>query len=238
MRYSIIIFFILSQLNVQGQTSGCDLQSVDSLSPIDAIAVLKICSDEELEFLKQVKLGDSYFRNSNSPLAIVHYEKARQINSTDKQLLRNLSAAYEQTNNRAKILMIEDINGVKHHIINPSYRDLWVLLSYLLLITIGIFLFRKIFFKIEPPKIWIISLVLGTLFTLNVLVSFYNDGDYAIIIANNQSVFESTSGISETVSTLNPGYKVEIKKTIEEWSQIILATGQMGWIKNDAFIEI
>lgn len=188
-------------------------------------------------FSKEIEQGDINFQNSNYGNAILHYERARKYDSTNQDLLRNLKSAYLETNNRANVLIIEDIYSYGHYLSNPRYRDLWAILSILSLLFWGVFkvLSRESRTLNRLKSSLLISFLICSSITI---YAFKTDKEFGIVMENNLNVYETTSGISTTISVLNSGYKVEIIKTIDEWTKITLATGKTGWVINDNLIPV
>ena len=46
-------------------------------------------------------------------------------------------------------------------------------------------------------------------------------------------IFESSTETANVLTSVNPGYKLTILESFEEWSKVQLPTKQKGWILND-----
>jgi len=189
------------------------------------------------EFSQLVIEGDIHFQEQNFAEAILKYEKASKINSGHTELLRNLTAAYENTANSASTLFISDIHSISNQIFNPKLKDAYACISYILLIVSMTILYRATF-NTKHRKAHLIAYSF-TLLSLILAISTVSDSlTEAIVTEPETKVYESTSETAPLVTSVNPGYKVKVLKSFEEWSSVVLPTQQTGWIKNKTITKI
>lgn len=183
------------------------------------------------EFSQLVVEGDSCFQEQNFAEAVLKYEQARKLDSSHPELLRNLTAAYENTANNAKTLFISDISSFSNQLFNPRFKDLYVFTSYILLIISLIVLYRNLgITRHKKPHFILYTMAMLTI--VLALATLSTNSEEAIVKIPETKIYESTSETAPLVTSVNPGYKVRIIKSYEEWSSVELPTKQKGWVKN------
>jgi len=183
------------------------------------------------EFSQLVIEGDSCFQEQNFAEAILKYEQARKLDSSHPELLRNLTAAYENTANSANTLFISDISSFSNQLFNPRFKDFYAFTSYILLISSLILLYRNLRVT-RHKKTHLILYALAVLSIVLALATLSTNSEEAIVKIPETKIYESTSETAPLVTSVNPGYKVRIIKSYEEWSAVELPTQQKGWVKN------
>ena len=183
------------------------------------------------EFSQLVIEGDSCFQEQNFAEAILKYEQARKLDSSHPELLRNLTAAYENTANSANTLFSSDISSFSNQLFNPRFKDFYAFTSYILLISSLILLYRNLRVT-RHKKTHLILYALAVLSIVLALATLSTNSEEAIVKIPETKIYESTSETAPLVTSVNPGYKVRIIKSYEEWSAVELPTQQKGWVKN------
>lgn len=187
-------------------------------------------------------LGNAYFKSGNIPAAILNYEKALKLDPTDSDIRYNLSLA----NSR----IVDKIEPLPEFFLKTWWRsardifssDQWakagLLFLMLTLLTAFVFIASK---SIPVRKI---SFWSGTIFIFLMLIAFtfsssgyryYHQKNSAIIFAPTVTVKSSPNDNSVDLFVIHEGTKVFISDRVEEWSEIRLANGNVGWIKNSTF---
>jgi len=211
--------------------SACEISSVDSLEAQEAIELLNSCEPIENVYLHSIKLGDSYFRNRNWAMAILNYERARKLNSSDDKLVKNLINAYSHTNNGAKTLLISEISSAKHMLTSPHLRDYWVVINLLFLLSsVLLYMKRSSDKSSRASKILTGTIIIALVFMGLALYSFSQEKNYAVVMDDSVPVYGSTSGTTDPISVLNLGYRLEVSSMKEDWAEVILATNQRAWL--------
>jgi len=183
------------------------------------------------EFSQLVIEGDSCFQEQNFVEAILKYEQARKLDSSQPELLRNLTAAYENTANSANTLFISGISSFSNQLFNPKFKDHYAFTSYILIIISLIVLYRNLGIT-RHKKPHFILYALAVLSIVLALATLSTNSEEAIVKIPETKIYESTSETAPLVTSVNPGYKVRIIKSYEEWSSVELPTKQKGWVKN------
>ncbi len=190
-------------------------------------------------------LGNAYFKAGNIPAAILYYEKARKLDPTDESTQFNLELA----NSR----IIDKLEPLPQFFLKTwwkSSRDLlnsdqWAsvgILSFILLlicaavfIISGAMLTRKFSF-------WSGIVFLGIM-GLSFIFSASGYNEYSrhsggIVFTPTVTVKSSPSENSVDLFVIHEGIKVFITDQVEGWSEVRLANGNVGWIKNETYRPI
>lgn len=186
-------------------------------------------------------LGNAYFRSDELGEAILHYEKARQLNPRDEDIRYNLKIA------RARIQ--DRIEPPENSILIRVFNTLKYLLNLheLAWLTAGIFLLGGFLFSLW----WILRrtrirtfighalVVCSILFLLvaPLLVSRTIEAHkhtYGIILQKEVQVRSAPQQLTTTVFTLHEGTKMEVEGAQNQWYQIRLVDGKEGWIPVNA----
>lgn len=213
------------------------MKTVMTLISCSFVLISSFAMPTPKEFSQLVIEGDSCFQEQNFAEAIVKYEQARKLDSSHPELLRNLTAAYENTTNSANTLFISDIRSFSNRLFNPRFKDLYSFTSYILLILSIIFFTRDLSVT-HHKKIHLILYSLAVLSIVLALVTQSTNSKEAIVNISEAKIYESTSETAPLITSVNPGYKVRVLKSYEEWSSIELPTKQKGWIKNNVIKPI
>jgi SH3-like domain-containing protein len=70
------------------------------------------------------------------------------------------------------------------------------------------------------------------------LATLSTNSEEAIVKIPETKIYESTSETAPLVTSVNPGYKLRILESYEEWSSVELPTKQKGWVKNNTINPI
>jgi len=183
-------------------------------------------------------LGNSYFRFKNLPKAILYYEKAKLIAPDDEEINFNL--------NLANSLIIDKVNAVPEFFVSKWIKNAitqfnsntWAIISLTIFIIslafLLLFLFSK---KIILRKIffWVgVFLLMFTVFSTYSSISTKNNitnNNSAIIMKSVTTAKSSPSDSSTDLFIVHEGTKIIIRETVEDWSEIKLSDGNIGWLK-------
>ncbi len=80
--------------------------------------------------------------------------------------------------------------------------------------------------------------VILSLLLANYKSNLINNNNYAIIMPISLTVKSSPDAKSTDIFVVHEGLKVEVIDNIEDWSEIKLANGEKGWVKNTSFEKI
>ncbi len=190
-------------------------------------------------------LGNSLFKLNDMPAAILYYEKARKIAPKNEDINYNLSLA----NSR----IIDKIEAVPEFFLKQWWNQLKELFSVdtwavsgitafviSLLMALVFFLSGSIFLR--KGTFWTgIFMLLITVISFTIAIQKYNQytqHNEAIVFTPTVTVKSSPSEGSVDLFVIHEGTKVKISDHVEGWSEIRIADGSVGWVRNTAFKTI
>jgi tetratricopeptide (TPR) repeat protein len=190
-------------------------------------------------------LGNAYFKAGNIGPAILNYERAKKINPDDEDLAANLKLANQKTEDKieaAPSLLAEQWqNGVT----NRMNEKQWSLVLILLIIcSLSLF---SVYIWSSKKSLKQTGFFTGSGFLILAFISFfiakskYNDtanSNSAIIISPSITVTGSPSEKGTRLFLLHEGTKINILEETEEWTEIKIANGNVGWVKTMNFQKI
>ncbi len=190
-------------------------------------------------------LGNSYFRIKEIPKSILNYERAKLLSPIDEDINFNL--------NLASSLIIDKVNIIPEFFIYSWIKDIlnflsinnWAIISLSLfvfsLILVLLFLFsektflRKLFFW-TGSFTFIISLICLVLAVYGRAMIVNNHS--AIVMQAVTTAKSSPNDSSTDLFIIHEGTKVTINEKLDDWTEIKLADGNVGWIKTKDIEEI
>lgn len=185
-------------------------------------------------------IGNSFYKLNNIPESNYYYEKAKSISPNDDDILTNLSFAQNLRIDKIETLPVTDIQNLKLSILDLLSEKGW---SFMLIILIWMTCFAFILyifsndskFKRSFFSISLLFLILSS-FTLFVNIEKKKNSEikYAIIYDKEIEVWSEPNNISELKFLLHEGTKVKQIDVIEDWINIQLENGTIGWIQSSS----
>ena len=185
-------------------------------------------------------LGNAFYKLNNIPESNFFYEKARSISPTDEDILINLSYAQNLRIDKIEKLPITQTQNLKINILNLLSERGWsvllIILSWIACVSFLLYLSvnnsgnKRIFFT------QFIILMIGfiVVFTINYEKKNLNNEMFAIIYDKEIEVWSEPNKISELKFLLHEGTKVKQVDTIQDWVNIQLENGTLGWIQSSS----
>jgi tetratricopeptide (TPR) repeat protein len=190
-------------------------------------------------------LGNAYFKLNSIPAAILNYEKGRKLNPSDEDILFNLNLANSRIIDKMEPLPEFFLKSwwktVRDSFSSNQWARTGVFLFIISLIAAALFLisasvlFRKISFW--SGIIVLTATVLSFLFSISSYREFSTKSS-AIIFTPTVTVKSSPNDNSVDLFVIHEGTKVQITDTVEGWSEVHLANGNVGWVKADTYRPI
>jgi tetratricopeptide (TPR) repeat protein len=190
-------------------------------------------------------LANAYFKADEIPSAILYYEKARKLNPGDEDIAYNLSLANSK--------IIDKIEPVPEFFLKTWWRSIrekatadgWARLMIItfcvtLAAAAAFFFFSTILLRKLTFFGGIISLALTLLFFVLAFQSHKSFTRHAegIVFTPTVTVKSSPNEASVDLFVVHEGTKVWITDQLEGWSEVRIANGSVGWIKNTAYQSI
>jgi len=185
-------------------------------------------------------LGNAYYKLNNIPESNFFYEKARSISPTDEDILINLSFAQNLRIDKIEKLPITQTQNFKINILNLLSEKGWsvllIILAWIACVSFVLYLSvnnsgnKRIFFT----QFIILMIGLIVVSTINYEKKNLNNEKFAIIYDKEIEVWSEPNKISELKFLLHEGTKVKQVDTIQDWVNIQLENGTLGWIQSSS----
>ena len=189
-------------------------------------------------------LGNAYLKNNQIPQSILYYEKALKLKPNNEDIKSNLDYANLFINNEIQHSSQFIIDRIFLTITNTLTSNHWAILAIIFLILalaqIAIFLFAK---SHRTRKLSFFSSIFT--FIIVIFLLFVSYQNMQNIISPKQAIIMQTTSLKSSPTAkgtdlyiLNPGIKVQITNTSEQWYEIRLPNGTKGWILNEKIEKI
>lgn len=184
-------------------------------------------------------LGNAYFKDNNLPMSIVNYERALRLAPNDEDIIYNLKHANLFVQDEFVEVPDFFLDKIYNSVLHIFGSNTWALMSInafiLALVIFFVFLFSKIVIRRKFAFFGSILLVLFSVLTLNfsyqTKVAITNPN--AAIVMQISTVKSSPEIDGTEIFILNPGVKVGLKSSNDEWYEVKLPNGKVGWIRKD-----
>ena len=183
-------------------------------------------------------LGNAFYKLNNIPESNFFYEKARSILPDDEDVLINLSFAQNLRIDKIEKLPISQTQSLKINILKMFSEKGWSILlitlawaiciSLILYLSINKSIQKRIFFS-QSIILLIIAIVI---LIINIEKKELNNEKFAIVFDKEVEVWSEPNRISELKFLLHEGTKVKQIDTIQDWVNIQLENGTLGWIQS------
>lgn len=190
-------------------------------------------------------LGNAYYKSDNIGLAILNYERAKKIDPSDEDLITNLKLANQKTEDKIDATPQLFLTKWKNGILGVFNERDWSILC-ILLFSVSMFLFG-LFILSSNNGLKKMGFFTGCiLFILTIITFFIAQHKYeltvkssdAIIISSTATVTGSPNDKGTKLFILHEGTKVMVTQEQNEWTEIKIANGNVGWIKTDFLQKI
>jgi len=182
-------------------------------------------------------LGNAYYKDKQLGKAILNYERALRLNPKHEDILFNLELAnlsvVDKINIPPDFFLFKIFSDFKNYF-SLNLLTIVVIVSYVCLILftiIRIFVGKRIIRQISAGSIFVM-LIIFVLFAsiLGLRIHDKNNIKYGIIIVNKVDVKSSPEKNSTELFSLHEGLKMQVQKQVNNWYQIRLRDGKVGWV--------
>ncbi len=190
-------------------------------------------------------LGNAYFRLKEIPKAILSYERAKLLSPEDDDINYNLnlvnSYIVDKVNPLPEFIVLTWVKSVirKFSVNQWSVFSLSLfvisLLVFLVFLFSGVAVWRRLFFW--TGSFFLVISVISTIFAINSRSQIVNNHT-AIIISAVTTAKSSPDNASTDLFIIHEGTKIIINEELEDWSEIKLLDGSIGWVKSKDFEKI
>ncbi len=186
-------------------------------------------------------LGNSYFKIDNMGKSILNYERALLLDPGNSDIRTNLDIAKSKTQDNLvstpSIFFVVWVNSLINTMSVKQWAVCGIITFILLLLALGVFFFtmsekiKKISF-IGAICLLVLSLI-SNIFAYSQKSRLINRND-AIVLTPSVTVRSTPSESGTSLFILHEGTKVTIKdNSMQEWKEIELSDGKVGWISKE-----
>jgi len=189
-------------------------------------------------------LGNAHYKLGNIGKAILYYEKAKKIIPGDSDLNNNLNLANLLIAD--KITPLPELFYIRYFkkFVQLTSQSGWMKIFLTLYITLCLIICIRILVKTQKLRIILHKLILLLIFltAFFFFVLFYSNyqsdrHDWAVVMSEKVDAGSSPIEDSTELFSIHEGTKVKINRTRNNWIEISLPDGKVGWIKRE-HIEI
>jgi tetratricopeptide (TPR) repeat protein len=190
-------------------------------------------------------LGNCYFKLNKIGNAILNYEKAKVFLPEDQDIENNLKMANQQIEDKIDVLPKLFLIQWKESFVTIFSESTWSVFC-IISFVIALFFFA-IFFLSSKAVLKRTGFVGGvTLILISFTIYVIAQQSYqsittsanGVILSPSITVFSSPSEKGTKLFLLHEGTKMELLQTEDEWTEIRLTNGNVGWIKNNSYLPI
>ncbi|HLW05919.1 MAG TPA: tetratricopeptide repeat protein [Marinilabiliaceae bacterium] len=182
-------------------------------------------------------LGNSYYREGALPSAILNYERALLLAPQDNDVRYNLNLAYSQITDKIEPIDHFFISKWFASIRNVADSDTWALVS---IVTFSLFLIGMLFFFFsQKTGLRKLTFFIALWALLSSIITFsYShtqkqrliNREHAIVFSPSVTVKSAPQGGGTDLFVIHEGTKVKIMQTLNNWHEIMLQDGSVGWM--------
>ncbi|GAA0872653.1 tetratricopeptide repeat protein [Gangjinia marincola] len=185
-------------------------------------------------------LANTYHKLNELPESIYHYEKALQLDPSNKDIQNNLAfvkkATLDVIDDVPQIGITRFINQIAHSFSADGWAWLAVLFSFLG--VTGFILYYQSTYEGKKRMFFILSMLFFLFGIFSLVFAFRTSRlnaleKYAIIFAEEVEVQNEPNRRGDQLFILHEGTKVKVLEDFDNWIQIELADGRKGWLLSD-----
>lgn len=212
----------------------------------EAIAVYEEIRESGLESYKlYFNLGNAYYKTGDINNAILNYERAKLLAPQDPDIDFNLRLANQHVATEIEALPQPFFVRWRNRIINRYPADVWAGISIGTFISFlaltGLYIFSRSS-GIKKLSFWfgIIAVIISA-FTFSFAASQkekINRRRHAIVFCPRVTVKSAPVETSTDLFLLYEGVKVELSDSVNNWKEIKLPDGNVGWLPDSCMVRI
>lgn len=184
-------------------------------------------------------LGNTHYRLNNVAESIFYYEKAKQLDPNNEDLIVNSAFAENMKIDAIEPLPISQLTQWEITLLGLFSLDGWafasIVFAWLLVLSLGAYwwlnrsLWKRVFFTMS---LLCTLLFFGIFIVASVVENRKATTEYAILFSEQMSIRAEPNDRSDILFILHKGTKVQVKDSLQDWQEISIANGASGWIKN------
>ena len=185
--------------------------------------------------------ANTYYRKQDIGQAILYYEKAKVNNPRDLDIQYNLKFVNSQLEYSVKDTRNWYLRALEYvlNLVTHSEVMLLALALYFFFVLAWVFV---LYFRPDHPWGWIRKTLLISFLCSFVLVGLKGVQAYmirdAVVVSKEAEVRFGPSSTDQVAFRLGEGLKVYVVDHHSDWSRILLANSDTGWVKNSEIAEV
>ena len=190
-------------------------------------------------------LGNAHYKNGNNAQALLWYERARQLDPNNEDIIHNISFVQQKLIDKIEILPELFIVKWWNTCSNFLTGNQWAMLSIISCSLFALCLLIILLIRISWIRSTSVSIAILALFLTIFSIIFakketmrnvqYPEG---IIMGQVVNVKSTPNEKGSDLFVIHSGLKVNITDQLNEWVEIRLPNGEKGWIVSDLIEEI
>jgi len=186
-------------------------------------------------------LGNCHYKMDEIGPSIYYYEKALLLDPNDQEIKNNLGFAQNMKLDAIDEMPKTAITRLHNWIVLALSPDQWgyLAISMIFLFVLGFIIYYLLYYA-TYKRIAFISANTALLISVFAVIMGYlankyqNEENPAIIYEREVVVNSEPNERSEKVFALHEGTKVNVLESLENWSKIKIADGQIGWMPSQS----
>jgi tetratricopeptide (TPR) repeat protein len=236
------LIFVSANATMPEDSAQAIMQDANKLyESSEYMQALELYQKIETDFRSPVlfyNIGNCYFKTGNIPEAIVYYERSLKYDPENENTLANLKQANKFITDDIQAMPQTAVSQWWYNFTRKQSINFWAHLSIYLMIAGFLILILAI--VRTPNFIRKFSTLLGSLAVIAGIFTFFlaqsakdniENDNYAIIFTPKVDVMSEPKDDGSRLFVIHDGLKVNITDENNEWFEIKLVNGAIGWIK-------
>ncbi len=190
-------------------------------------------------------LGNVHNKRNEIGLSLLYYYKALRLSPSDSDIRHNIEVVGAKTTDNIeqlpRLFLVEWSEWIGSRFSCGGWT-LVSLLAFALALASLVFYLLSEKLKFRRVGFWFLLLfgvvfVVATRHALAARSEILNPSE-AVVMSRALSVTSSPSGASTELFILHEGTKVRVLKSLDSWSEIMIADGKRGWVESGRIEEI
>jgi len=203
-----------------------------------AISIYELISQEGESDKLFYNLGNAYYKNNQIGKAILNYERALRINLSNDDAMFNLQLANAKIQDKIDpievFFLTQWINNLRSLLSSNAWAWISVVMFSLTLLSALGYAFGPYKWLRKTAFFMILFFLIFSITTFSFAKqqkNYMEQRSEAIVMDSSVTVKSSPDESGTELFVIHEGTKVFIKNTLNQWVEISLLDGNVGWVK-------